>query len=134
MGKRIEISIDVSGVSDCAGAFMCSPGMSPCDCPVFGRMKKHLKGKGLQLERRTQGRCEGLSLISVAGILEQGFFRWLIQWVLLRNSTDKFRGIKEGSMAMTNQHGAWGRKTRLVSENRDNNSRREKDEEDEGIG
>ncbi|GFV64806.1 hypothetical protein TNCV_809031 [Trichonephila clavipes] len=37
-------------------------------------------------------------------------------------------------MGTTNRHRTWGREQRLVGENRDNNSRREEDEPDEGSG
>ncbi|GFW44331.1 hypothetical protein TNCV_1747601 [Trichonephila clavipes] len=37
--------------------------------------------------------------------------------------TDKPRVLIEDFMVMTNQHRTWGRKQRLVRENRDNNSR-----------
>ncbi|GFU93636.1 uncharacterized protein TNCV_3624621 [Trichonephila clavipes] len=43
---------------------------------------------------------------------------------MLPNSTDKLRGMMiVGSMGMTNQQRTWGRKPRLVSENRDYSSR-----------
>ncbi|GFS65406.1 hypothetical protein TNCV_2452041 [Trichonephila clavipes] len=37
---------------------------------------------------------------------------------MLLNSTDELRGVKVGSIRMTNQHMNWGRKLRLVGENR----------------
>ncbi|GFY67475.1 hypothetical protein TNIN_2771 [Trichonephila inaurata madagascariensis] len=46
-----------------------SPDMSSCDFHVYGSLKKHLKRKR-QLGRGTQGRCEGLGLVTVTGILE----------------------------------------------------------------
>ncbi|GFX43445.1 hypothetical protein TNCV_4874651 [Trichonephila clavipes] len=42
--------------------------------------------------------------------------------------------MKVCSKGMTNQHRTWGRKSRLVCENRDNCSRQEDNEPDEGDG
>ncbi|GFU53253.1 hypothetical protein TNCV_2952921 [Trichonephila clavipes] len=54
-------------------------------------------------------------------------------WVLL-NSTDKFRGVRVGSMGTTNQLRTWDRKPRLVGENHNNNSSRQDEEPEEGGG
>ncbi|GFX45793.1 hypothetical protein TNCV_934321 [Trichonephila clavipes] len=43
------------------------------------------------------------------------------------NSTEKFRGVIVGSMGTTNHYRTWGRKLRLVVENRDSSSHREDD-------
>ncbi|GFX41801.1 hypothetical protein TNCV_389141 [Trichonephila clavipes] len=52
----------------------------------------------------------------------------------LPNLTDKFRGVIGGSMGTTNQNRICGCKPRLVGENRNNSSRQEDDELDEGSG
>ncbi|GFW20344.1 histone-lysine N-methyltransferase SETMAR [Trichonephila clavipes] len=47
----------------------CSPDMSPCDFHVFDPLKKTPEREALQLRRRTQGHCEGLSLVTATGTL-----------------------------------------------------------------
>ncbi|GFY06972.1 hypothetical protein TNCV_4090741 [Trichonephila clavipes] len=49
-------------------------------------------------------------------------------------STDKFSGVIVCLMGMTNHQRTWGRKPRLVGENRDSSSRREDHMPDEGSG
>ncbi|GFY13509.1 hypothetical protein TNCV_4958791 [Trichonephila clavipes] len=43
-----------------------------CDFHVLGSQKKYLKGMHFQLRRRTDGRCEGLCLVTATGIQGTG--------------------------------------------------------------
>ncbi|GFX32797.1 hypothetical protein TNCV_889351 [Trichonephila clavipes] len=51
---------------------------------------------------------------------------------VLPNSTDKLKGVIAGSIGMANQRRTWSRKPRFAEENRDDSSRREEHEPDEG--
>ncbi|GFV72263.1 hypothetical protein TNCV_637251 [Trichonephila clavipes] len=51
-------------------------------------------------------------------------------YMVLSNSTDKFRQVRVSSMRMSNQHKTWCLKPCLVGEKRYNSSRRDEDEPD----